>query len=886
MMKQILSFMIAIVLIASVCPVSFSAAGEIEISNASELRRIGVDPALPLGGNYKLTADIDLSGTQWFPIGNSDGSETLPFTGSFDGQGHVISGLVSGGKRPFAQEDDGWGLFASLNNATVKNLILKDVSFYVYAQYDLADGVPEGYNGVGAIAGYANGSTKIENISVVDATLIDIGSRQTRIGGIVGSVNGSAVSVRNCLFSGSVRGAFGYQKTIDYMNYQCSAAGIVGNATSACNIENCLVVGDVSVADGYGYAHPVASCCTQPEVAANLRNCYYFKEPDLGFCGTRSVDRGGCLSLYTEELYNGTFDKLGADWTVKENQIPYPTAAPVALNAMTFTDGKTALEDALKDFYPSNYTTAEDLVRYAQSVLHGVFEVKIGGEITVTKSTDQDGLLRGSLILSSGGETAAISVDRVIEALPEMTYEFSSQVKGLAHGTITLRFAVKNERTYTLRWGTAEGPIAGYTPVDVFKNQGKTVHSVFRRNDLIPMGVTHLWLCDGDTLVLPLALPSERLLPAGDAKYVFGVVSDMHLDNDTNTKAVDTVLKQFAADKVDFVASLGDNTTNNKVEQLGNWKQLKLKYPSLSVYSTLGNHDILPRHTAGGIGKYDESKYSSFVTASLNRFKQYFENTEDYDYTLEQGDDLIIFLGLGKADEITESAAKGGQALGKAQLDWLDETLDQYYNKDKKTGHVFLMFHYYTRGTIDTVTTASALQEGSSKKLEAVLAKYKDRGLIYFSGHNHYSFDVGMNIFDSRPGYTMVHCPSASRSTSLNDAGHNMGREGFYVEVYDNFVLVKGYNFLRKEVQTNALYMLSVKDSMTLTDAAESVTVGGAEGTTPPVSDHPAGETNVSGNNAPQNEQNSSVVLWILVGGLVILAAGGALLVILMKKKK
>ena len=51
--------------------------------------RIGDDGMFlaPADGVVGLTADIDLSGAEWVPIGADD---TAPFTGTFDGQGYVI----------------------------------------------------------------------------------------------------------------------------------------------------------------------------------------------------------------------------------------------------------------------------------------------------------------------------------------------------------------------------------------------------------------------------------------------------------------------------------------------------------------------------------------------------------------------------------------------------------------------------------------------------------------------------------------------------------------------------------------------------------------------------------------------------------------------------
>ena len=76
------------------------ASGQIGISNADELKKIGKDKDYPMDGDYVLTNDIDLSGSDWTPIGGSGGSQYAlvsgerVFNGTFDGAGHVISGLT------------------------------------------------------------------------------------------------------------------------------------------------------------------------------------------------------------------------------------------------------------------------------------------------------------------------------------------------------------------------------------------------------------------------------------------------------------------------------------------------------------------------------------------------------------------------------------------------------------------------------------------------------------------------------------------------------------------------------------------------------------------------------------------------------------------------
>ena len=82
------------------------------------------DPSL----NCTLTADIDFTDKEWTPIG-SDFSSNDGYQGTFDGQGHSITGLAittnsTGGEN--AALFNGVG-----SNGTVKNLQLKDVNYNV-----------------------------------------------------------------------------------------------------------------------------------------------------------------------------------------------------------------------------------------------------------------------------------------------------------------------------------------------------------------------------------------------------------------------------------------------------------------------------------------------------------------------------------------------------------------------------------------------------------------------------------------------------------------------------------------------------------------------------------------------------------------------------------
>ncbi len=131
------------------------------------------------GNNFKnvtvyLGADINMSGVSMEPIGfilsGESGTTKKPFCGTFDGQGHTISGLVM---EQDTNVRSGIGLFGYTENAAVRNLVIEsDCSF----RLDYHDA----YNGLAALVGYAGNNTTVTNV-MTSATVIG----RTHTAGIV-----------------------------------------------------------------------------------------------------------------------------------------------------------------------------------------------------------------------------------------------------------------------------------------------------------------------------------------------------------------------------------------------------------------------------------------------------------------------------------------------------------------------------------------------------------------------------------------------------------------------------------------------------------------------------------------------------------------------------
>jgi len=184
------------------------------ITNPYELQAMAAD----LSASYRLAADIDASQTaSWYdgkgfdPIGGLGGSTSEnPFTGSFDGNGHVISNLTI--NRPNTNRV---GLFRQLG-ASVGKVVLKNVDITGNDGVGTVVGADSGINGGGVSDCYASGTVDgsgavggIAGFTKYSVTrcgaAVDV-SGQSRVGGLVGETGGKSYTITNSYATGTVTG--------------------------------------------------------------------------------------------------------------------------------------------------------------------------------------------------------------------------------------------------------------------------------------------------------------------------------------------------------------------------------------------------------------------------------------------------------------------------------------------------------------------------------------------------------------------------------------------------------------------------------------------------------------------------------------------------------
>ena len=158
--------------------------------------------------NCTLTADIDITGKDWTPIGTNFYNS---YTGTFDGGGHTIMGLT------VTTNDQYVGLFGRLGKAgTVKNVVMDGIQITCNHRLGYAGGV----------AGFSWGGT-IENCSVSGSV-----SGTICAGGVVG-IQWEA-SITGCSSSATVKG-------------MVQVGGVAGETNSGATMAACYATGNVTI---------------------------------------------------------------------------------------------------------------------------------------------------------------------------------------------------------------------------------------------------------------------------------------------------------------------------------------------------------------------------------------------------------------------------------------------------------------------------------------------------------------------------------------------------------------------------------------------------------------------------------------------------------------
>ena len=263
-----------------------------------------------LGINITLTADIDLKGIDWTPIGIDYNHQC---TGTFNGGGHTITGLTVTGSDQYV------GLFGHIGSGgTVKDVTLEEVK--IESNNDMS--------AVGGVAGRSYGT--LENCSVsgsVSGSGIAGGvvgyqsggfltgcssSATVNAGGVAGGVAGltdSGATLTACYATGDV--------TLESINSGGNFVGGVVGSNTSCTLKACYAWGSVT---GSGSGTIYVGGVTGTNDEGTLTACYHANGTVSGPAGTTGGVTGRNYKFFNDPVITACYWGSNPDTGIGYNE--------------------------------------------------------------------------------------------------------------------------------------------------------------------------------------------------------------------------------------------------------------------------------------------------------------------------------------------------------------------------------------------------------------------------------------------------------------------------------------------------------------------------------------------------------------------------------------
>ena len=275
--------------------------------------------------------------------------------------------------------------------------------------------------------------------------------------------------------------------------------------------------------------------------------------------------------------------------------------------------------------------------------------------------------------------------------------------------------------------------------------------------------------------------------------FEFAAFSDFHIESFTEKAEHITHLKSaFKAIKnkeknCKFIISIGDQTNHGKQENYDCLKKVinAENTANIPIYFALGNHEYIYNQT------YDES---------INRYFNNLNVKEVY-YSFVINECKFIMLG---SDSIV-----GEGTINDKHINWLIDELN-HTNKSKPT---FIFIHQPFYNTISGSLKGQNWHGiDSGLKIKKILDKYQN--IFVLSGHTHWTLNSYRPILKKK-NVTYINCASVGYLWNDDDK-FKEGSEGLFIKVYDNYVLINGYEFTLNKRIGAAKFLIPLKKWYTI----------------------------------------------------------------------
>ena len=384
-----------------------------------------------------------------------------------------------------------------------------------------------------------------------------------------------------------------------------------------------------------------------------------------------------------------------------------------------------------------------------------------------------------------------------------LIYSFSNDVSGNAHGTILLNTPNNEDAlgNYSIYWGDDNGALPEYEAITYLKiTESSNVKTYeFSPLNAIPDNATRIIAIHKDVISADFKIPDSKRLNINDKLFSYGALSDIHIDGDGDDDAFSESdfakeISYFETNDAVAICNSGDITRDGYEHDVAAILPF-INNTDLPIYTARGNHD-----NANDCSGLDNDLYLS-IEPNGNLFLK------------EINGEIFIFCG------IISSSAGGSSIFDDAQITQLSAWLKTY--KDRR---VFLHEHVFfgETGNIYNLYNGSGMSDsGNAGKFKKLMSKY--RNVILCTGHSHLDFSLQRlgdhaNIVQrtdtlchrvhipsaSRPRYNAINTPDIKENTYT----YGPGAQGYLIDVYGDFIILKGRDFAKGKNLPYATYIL------------------------------------------------------------------------------
>ena len=396
---------------------------------------------------------------------------------------------------------------------------------------------------------------------------------------------------------------------------------------------------------------------------------------------------------------------------------------------------------------------------------------------------------------------------------------------GFAAGTLTVRAnGWWDSSTYPIDavayWANEDGPLEGYSALARFSLM--TISSSYRFPSLqiIPEGADRIRVYtankNDNTLstqyVEAMLGETETFKVKGEPLHTFAVVSDTHVVNDDNhdwTKKFKNMLKDVSENigvegvfiNGDMVnTASGSSTTPDKASgEYAKLQSIKSEVcPDMPIYMAIGNHDLWP------VGFNNTSFQTMEQMFCQNTMLPDGSHPSSFFYDFWIDNNHFVFVGDSGRDP-------NYLWLNETALNWLDTTIASGYDEGKNT---FIFMHQSIPNTVAGSLTDFSQGDATVEnayEIRQILKKYPDA--MMFSSHSHYDLDSVGNAYNADPNYpTVFNTSSVANPYSARKGAVTGGSEGYIMEIYDDFILLKGRDFTNGLWKASSQYVVMLAD--------------------------------------------------------------------------